>query len=74
MEDGSGEMQTAEEREVRHVKDPGLPSKEEYERHMVTHTPFRAWCPHCVRGEAVAKPHKMSTDKENMRINFPLYR
>ena len=33
------------------------PSKREIEEHMVTHIPFRSWCPHCVRGKARAKYH-----------------
>ena len=30
---------------------PVRPSTKEVEEHMVTHMPFRSWCPHCVRGE-----------------------
>ena len=41
MDDSSGLTDGNEGREVKAVRDPGLPSKEEYERHMVTHTPFR---------------------------------
>ena len=57
MEDGPQEA-LQEQREAKPVKDPGIPTQEEYDKHMLTHTPFRAWCPRCVRGEAVAKPHK----------------
>ena len=28
------------------------PSKREIEEHMLTHIPYRSWCPHCVRGKA----------------------
>ena len=31
---------------------PKQPSAEEVENHMVTHLPFRDWCPHCVRGKS----------------------
>ena len=34
------------------------PSRKEVEEHMMTHIPFRAWCPHCVRGKARAAYHK----------------
>ena len=34
------------------------PSRKEIEEHMLTHIPFRSWCPHCVRGKARAKYHK----------------
>ena len=30
--------------------DPREPSKEEREEHEKTHSPFRNWCRHCVRG------------------------
>ena len=38
---------------------------------MITHTPFRPWCPHCVRGQAVAKPHRKSEslDETGRRVN-----
>ena len=29
---------------------PRAPSQLEYEEHMLTHYPYRSWCPHCVRG------------------------
>ena len=31
---------------------PVKPSAAEVENHMVTHLPFRDWCPHCVRGKS----------------------
>ena len=31
-------------------KDVKAPSKSEWDEHMVTHVPFRDWCPHCVKG------------------------
>ena len=37
---------------------PRQPSAEEVENHMVTHLPFRDWCPHCVRGKSGSKPHR----------------
>ena len=37
---------------------PKQPSAEEVENHMVTHLPFRDWCPHCVRGKSGSKPHR----------------
>ena len=29
-------------------KIPIKPSQEEVDAHMLTHLPFRSWCPHCV--------------------------
>ena len=37
---------------------PPIPSMEEYHKHKVTHTPFKAWCPVCVRNQAQNPPHK----------------
>ena len=34
------------------------PSKKEVEEHMITHIPFRDWCPHCVRGKSKSVPHR----------------
>ena len=34
------------------------PSKREVEEHMITHIPFRDWCPHCVRGKCKSTPHR----------------
>ena len=39
-------------------KIPQMPSKEEVDKHNLTHIPFRSWCPHCVRGKSVSKYHK----------------
>ena len=29
---------------------PAMPSKEEKDRHELTHINYRSWCPHCVFG------------------------
>ncbi len=65
MEHDEGEH---EERPEKYVRAPTSPSREEFERHMVTHVPFRSWCVHCVRGRAVASPHKKAKDKEGDRL------
>ena len=33
------------------------PTQEEVEKHNVTHTPFRSWCPCCAAGKAKSEPH-----------------
>ena len=33
-------------------------SKAEREMHGITHTPYRAWCPHCVRARGRNTPHR----------------
>ena len=43
-----------------------LPSVKEVQEHMITHLPFRSWCPHCVRGKAKGMPHrKQDNEKEH---------
>ena len=42
---------------VPRVRDPGEPTQQEWDDHIKTHVPFRAWCPHCVRGRDRNAPH-----------------
>lgn len=61
-----GEVQGEEEEETRVVSAPPVPvtpSREEVERHRLTHRPFRLWCPHCVRGKCRADKHTASKQK-----------
>ena len=52
----------------------------EYEEHMISHYPFRSWCPHCVRGKANAGAHRMDKGlvqdhpTVNMDYCFPIKR
>ena len=46
---------------VRTRKSPPAPSKEEIERHSLTHMPYRSWCRHCVAGRGRDSPHKGTT-------------
>lgn len=43
---------------------PHRPSRREIEEHMRTHVPFKAWCPHCVRGKAKSRPHFRSNNSD----------
>ena len=45
-------------------------SKEEREAHEVTHTPYRSWCPYCVRGRGRNAPHKSQGEKRQ-QSNVP---
>ena len=38
------------------------PTQEEWDEHMLTHLPFRAWCPCCVAGRKKADAHRRQTD------------
>ena len=42
----------------RTLRDPGEPTKEEWEEHRIDHVPYRSWCPYCVRGRGSGVPHK----------------
>ena len=37
---------------------PDDPTQDEIDEHNIDHGVFRSWCPHCVRGRAVAYGHK----------------
>ena len=44
------------------LKAPFRVSREEREAHEITHTPYRSWCPHCVRGRGRNTPHRLRSD------------
>ena len=39
------------------IRVPDKPTKEEWERHQITHTPYAAWCPHCVAARNARRNH-----------------
>ena len=39
------------------IKDPGMPTETERERHNMTHNPYRSWCPICVEARGKEDPH-----------------
>ena len=45
------------------ARDPGQPSKADRAAHKLTHCPYRSWCEHCVRGQAVGRPHRSVPDE-----------
>lgn len=49
-EEGPREEESEEARPAVPVRDPGAPTREEYERHMLTHMAYRAWRPWCIIG------------------------
>ena len=51
-----------EERKPRIMRAPFQVSKEEREAHEATHTPYRAWCPYCVRARGRNSPHRSRED------------
>ena len=55
--DEEGEDQEEEVAEPRIAPVPIRPSTSEVDSHMLTHLPYRAWCPHCIRGKSKGRPH-----------------
>ena len=53
---------------VAKIRRPEEPTQREFEEHMVLHLPFRAWCPHCVKGRAKSEPHKANKESEESTI------
>ena len=54
-----------EQSEARKIKTKSYvqqPTQEEWDEHMLTHLPFRAWCPCCVAGRKKADAHRRHTD------------
>jgi hypothetical protein len=49
-EHGAGTTQKA-------ARSPGRPTSKEVEEHDLTHCPYRAWCDHCVKGQAKDDGH-----------------
>ena len=49
----AGADDEAEDKRI--MKDPGQPTKKEWEEHRIDIWPFRSWCPHCLRGRATCK-------------------
>ena len=42
---------------LRTLPSPEQPTREEVERHNISHLPPRSWCKHCIKGRAVSMPH-----------------
>ena len=54
---------------VKVVTKPKGPTQEEWEEHMVTHIPYRNWCPFCVKGQGRQDAHagKMKEELESRK-------
>ena len=54
---------------------PEAPSEEERRRHEVTHTPYAAWCPHCVAGRSKGPVHKalVEVKDNNCEADYTYY-
>ena len=45
---------------------PDDPTQDEIDEHNIDHGVFRSWCPHCVRGRAVAYGHKNKKTEQRL--------
>ena len=61
--DSAGEDQEEEARPARTPKNPLLPTKEEIDKHYVTHLPYRDWCPCCVAAKKSNPPHRRQDEQ-----------
>ena len=50
---------------VKPLKSPAAPSRQEMLEHSITHYPFRSWCAHCVRGKSKASKHVATGNSES---------
>ena len=41
------------------------PTQDEINEHNIDHAQFRSWCPHCVKGKAIAFPHLRTRIKQH---------
>ena len=55
-------------RKTKRMLDPKLPSVEEVQQHMLTHLPYRSWCPHCVRGRGKEMDHKRKAQRDEPSV------
>lgn len=53
FDDSNGKVK----REVPTIKAPHKPTKEDWEKHQATHTPYEPWCKHCLAGRAIRQQH-----------------
>ena len=69
-EDHGREEEGEEGESPKGVRAPLRVRKEEREAHELTHTPYRAWCRHCVRARGRNAPHR-TRDEERKAGGIP---
>ena len=52
-----------DDRDVKNIVDHRLPTKEEVNAHNMFHSPYRNWCPVCVKARGKGTDHKKSLDQ-----------
>jgi hypothetical protein len=66
-----GEREGEQAREAVMVKTPTRVSKEEREKHELTHAPFRSWCKFCVMGRGRNNDHRLFKKGESEEMTLP---
>ena len=61
-----------EAEELKSVRVPVLPSKEEVEAHNVSHLPSRSWCSACLRGRGLSLGHHKVDAKTKEAEQMPV--
>lgn len=51
------EQENENETRATPIKAPAKPTREQWERHQVTHIPYAPWCPHCLVARNVRRQH-----------------
>ena len=52
-----------DDRDVRNIVDPRLPTQKEVDAHNMFHSPYRNWCPVCVKARGKETDHRKSSDE-----------
>jgi len=63
-DDVEDEAEQSEGRRPKIKRGPKEPTKEDILKHEVTHTPFRSWCPACVKARGKASHHRAAESEE----------
>ena len=67
--DEEGAEEEGEEgREAVAMPSPMAPPRKEREQHELTHTPYRSWCPHCVRARGRNRAHRANREPEKSGV------
>lgn len=48
------------------IKSPPQPTKEEWMRHQLTHTPYASWCRHCISARAIRSNHQRADKRAKL--------
>ena len=50
----------------KYIRDIRLPSLEEFQKHMMTHLPYRSWCEHCVKSRGKEAPRRAQSTESDL--------